>query len=97
MRYNSHEMKIIGAIIHTALWWPLYWVVRNYYGWYTPIANVIIKFLVYSNTFLMCYCWYLSINIAKGREFTEKDEVRFCLFIILGFVLIEFSWIMQFL
>jgi len=96
MRYNSHEMKIIRAVIHTALWWPLYWIVRNYYG-YVPIANVIIKFLVYSNTFFMCGGWYQAINIVKGREYTEKDLVKFYLFVILGFVLLEFSWIMQFL
>ena len=96
MRYNSHELRIIRAVIHTALWGPLYWIVGKYYG-YVPIASVIIKFLVYSNTFLMCGGWYQAINIVNGREYTEKDLVKFYLFVILGFVLLEFSWIMQFL
>jgi len=92
MTEYSHGMKMIRAIIHTALYWPLWWfnewvITHVPYGGWTILG----KLAFYINLFYMLINWCL---IAKRKAEVDRDIVKFSLFIIIVLVLMELpTWI----
>lgn len=88
----SHGMRMIRAIIHTALYWPLWWL--NRWVWtHVPYGlwTILGKLFFYMNLFYMLINWCL---IAKRKSELDRDTVKFGLFIILILVLMEIpTWI----
>jgi len=89
---NSHGMRMIRVIIHTGLYWPLWWTnvwIINHLT--VGIWTVLGKLFFYVNLFYMLINWCL---IAKRIPEVDRDTVKFSLFIILILVLMELpTWI----
>ena len=88
----SHGVRMVRAIVHTALYWPLWWAnvwITNHMN--VGLGTVLGKMGFYVNLFYMLINWYL---IAKGKPELDRDTVKFSLFIILILVLMELPlWI----
>jgi len=88
----SHGMRMVRAIVHTAFYWPLWWVnewIINHLK--VGVWTVLGKMFFYANLFYMVINWFL---IAKGKSEVDRDTVKFSLFIILVLVLMEIPmWI----
>ena len=89
---KSQSMIVTRAIIHTALWWPL-WM-----GWVrlAPMGvawSVIFKFLNEVNTFYMVIYWAVARSIAIGSPMSDRDQVKLALWVLFCFILMEFfTW-----
>jgi len=88
----SHGMRMIRAIIHTALYWPLWWSnmwIINHMN--VGLGTVLGKLAFYTNLFYMLINWCL---IAKRKDEVDRDIIKFSLFVILILVLMELpTWI----
>ena len=86
---KSQAMTVTRALIHTALWWPLWWGWLKVSPW--GIAwSTIFKFLNMANSFYMIIFWALARSIAKGAPMSERDQVKLALWVLLVFILMEF-------
>ena len=82
-------MIITRAIIYTALYPILAFIIRRWYG-FDVLTSSVLKFFFYSNVLLMVGGWYESVLIAKGQAYDERDIVKLLLFTVLFMVLLEF-------
>ena len=89
MRDNSHKLVVTRAILHTALYPVLAFIVRRGYG-LEVFTSSILKFLFCANVLFMVGAWYESHLIAKGTPYTTRDIVKCLLFTMLFMVFLEF-------
>jgi len=88
----SHEMRMVRAMVHTALYWPLWWTNEWIISHQVPgLGTVLGKLFFYVNLFYMLINWCL---IAKRKPEVDRATVKFSLFIIFILVLMELpTWI----
>jgi len=84
------------AVIHTALWWPIWWA----YEWVlgrglAPVGTTMMKFLFYANNFLMAIFWFLAYSIAKRTEPGRREVAKYIIFWLAVHVLIEIHLLMD--
>lgn len=92
----SHRVIIIRAIIHTALFSPIWWA----YQWvhdqgFIGLGTSLMKFIFYANNFYMALFWFFVHSIAKGTEPGRRDIAKYILFWLSMHVLMDLSLIMD--
>lgn len=88
----SQRVKVLLAITHTALFWPLWWMVLRY-SFLGPIAKSVLKFVFYCNILMMCLYWFECWMAAKAVECRDRDLVKFLLCVVMFLILLEVPWI----
>lgn len=88
----SHRMIITRALIHTGLWWPLWWLSQWVQG---PLGATLGKLIFYINNFYMAMFWFLIYSIAKGNDPSRRDMVKYLAFWLAIHVLLELPFLMS--
>jgi hypothetical protein len=88
----SHRTIITRALIHTALWWPCWWLSQWVRG---PIGATLGKLVFYMNNFYMALFWYFIYSIAKGSELAPRDVVKYLAFWLTIHVIMEIPLILS--
>lgn len=92
----SHKTIITRALVHTALWWPCWWLNEWIMGLGIHALGLTLgKLIFYANGFFMTLFWFLAYSIAKGTKPTDKEIVKYLFFWLIIHIIMEIPLLMS--